>query len=97
MRALAWAKDETKSVAYTGTAGNTGNFRVGPGAVWVWATTDAYIGVGGITFTATTANSVPVPAYTPVKLRVPSNQDAFRVSAIQVSAGGTVYAVPCTE
>lgn len=97
MRALAWAKDQTKSVAYTGTAGNTGIFKVGPGAVWVWSTTDAYIGVGVITFVATTANSVPVPAYTPVKLRVPNNQDEFRVSAIQIAAGGTVYAVPCAE
>ena len=82
-----------KSVAYTGTAGSTGTWGPGPKCVLVWATTDAYVVVGAGE-TATTSHT-PIPAYTPVVLRVPDeNSDNWRVSAIQVSAGGTVYAKP---
>lgn len=83
----------TKSVAYTGTAGSTGNFPAGAPAVLVWATTDAYVKVGEAV-TATSA-SMPIPAYTPVRIEVPQGAGAgWRVSAIQISAGGTVYAKP---
>jgi hypothetical protein len=81
-----------KSVAYTGTAGTTANFGAGPTGVLVWATTDCYVDVGD-TVTATSADT-PMPAYTPLLVRVPNPQKPFRVSAIQISAGGTVYARP---
>jgi hypothetical protein len=82
-----------RSVAYTGTAGSTSTWPPGNREVMVWATTDAYIKVG-VGVTATTA-STPVPAFTPVKFRVPFNaNEPWRVSAIQVAAGGTVYAKP---
>jgi hypothetical protein len=85
-----------QSVAYTGTAGSTTGWQYGPKAVLVWATTDAYIRVGnGVT--ATTA-ATPIPAGTPVPFRIPlpagAGASLWRVSAIQVSAGGTVYAKP---
>jgi hypothetical protein len=89
------AGDAGLSVAYTGTAGNTGTFKPGPSAVMVWATTDCYVKVGeGVT--ATSAD-LPIPAYTPVPIAVPKGSGAvWRVSAIQISAGGTVYAKPIT-
>jgi hypothetical protein len=81
------------SVAYTGTAGSTNTFQGGALAVLVWATTNAYVKVGeGVT--ATSADT-PIPANVPVLLRVPPGSGAaWRVSAIQVASGGTVYAKP---
>lgn len=80
------------SASYTGTAGNTSDFPAGGQAVLVWTTTDAYVSVGD-TVTAT-STSTPLPAYTPVVIKVPNTQVAFRVSAKQISAAGTVYARP---
>lgn len=86
----------TQSAAYTGTAGSVTGWPAGPNEVLVWATSDCYVKVG-VGVTATTA-SMPLPAYTPVKIRVPMKASGqggpWRVSAIQVSAGGTVYAKP---
>ena len=82
-----------QSVAYTGTAGSTTGWASAPRGVLVWSTTDAYIAVGE-SVTATTSDC-PIPSYTPVLFRVPRGSGAsWRVSAIQVSAGGTVYAKP---
>ena len=83
----------TQSVAYTGTAGSVTGWNAGPQGVLVWCTTDAYILVGeGVT--ATTA-ATPLPANTPVPFFVPGGTGAlWRVSAIQISAGGTMYAKP---
>lgn len=85
--------EKAQSVAYTGTAGTTANFRARTKAVMVWATTDAYIAVGE-SVTATTSDT-PIPSYTPILFNVPVGTGApWCVSAIQVSAGGTVYAKP---
>lgn len=83
----------SQTVTYTGTAGVTATFNPGPKGVLVWCTTDAYVKVGeGVT--ATTA-STPIPAYTPIAFGVPVGSGAaWRVSAIQISAGGSVYAKP---
>lgn len=87
-----------QSVAYTGTAGSVTGWNAGPQGVLVWCTTDAYIRVGEAV-TATTAD-VPIPAGTPVPIYVPQSGGggatgaSWRVSAIQVSAGGTLYAKP---
>lgn len=87
------AQFTARSVAYTGTAGSTSAWPVGPQGVLVWCTTDAYIAVGA-NVTATTA-STPIPAGTAVPLTVPINTNGpWRVSAIQVSTGGTLYAKP---
>jgi|APGre2960657404_1045060.scaffolds.fasta_scaffold73101_3 hypothetical protein len=81
------------SVSYTGTAGVTTAYNPGASTVMVWCTTDAYIKVGEAV-TATTADT-PVPAYTPMWFPVPAGSGApFRVSAIQISAGGIVYTKP---
>ena len=89
------------TASYTGTAGNTASWGYGPRAVLVWATTDAYIEVGD-TAVATTG-STPLPAYTPVEIKVmppgaaATNTGTWRVSALQISAAGSVYAKPCGE
>jgi len=61
--------------------------------VLIWCTSDAYVLVGeGVT--ATTA-ATPIPAFTPIPFMVPQGTGApWRVSAIQISAGGTLYAKP---
>ena len=93
LRPLNDASFATQSVAYTGTAGSVTGWNAGPQGVLVWCTTDAYILVGeGVT--ATTA-ATPLPAYTPVPITVPPNvSGVWRVSAIQITAGGTMYAKP---
>jgi len=82
-----------KSVAYTGTAGNTGTWAAGPQGVVIWSDQACYVEVGE-TAVATTA-STPVPPFTPIPFKVPQGGGApWRVSAIQVSLGGTVYCKP---
>jgi hypothetical protein len=88
-----------RSVSYTGTAGVTGTWPAGPQGVLVWCTSDAYIRVGEGA-TATTSDT-PIPANTPVPFTVPPYSSGsngtgapWRVSAIQISAGGTLYAKP---
>ena len=82
-----------KTASYTGTAGSTGTWDAGVEGVVVWSTTAAYIAVGeGVT--ATTSDT-PIPAGTPVPFFVtPGTGAPWRVSAIQVAAGGTLYAKP---
>jgi len=81
------------SVSFTGTAGSTTAWAAGPQGVIVWATEPCYVTVGEGA-TATTA-STPVPAFTPIPFAVPEGTGApWRVSAIQMSTGGTVYAKP---
>ena len=92
MFVIAPSNTNAQTQTYTGTAGVTATFRPAK-AVLVWTTSDAYVKVGeGVT--ATTAD-LPIPAYTPVMLAVPQGTNAaWRVSAIQISAGGSVYAKP---
>lgn len=90
---LSTANFPAKSVAYTGTAGSTGTWPAGPEGVMVWSDQACYVEVGDGA-TATTS-STPIPAYTPIPFKVPTGTSApWRVSAIQVSAGGTIYAKP---
>jgi len=88
-----------QTTTYTGTAGSLTGWTYGPNKVLVWTTTDAYISVGnGVT---ATTGSTPIPAYTPVEIMVPDPAGAgaskWRVSAIQISAGGSVYAKPMQD
>lgn len=85
--------DVARSVAYTGTAGSTSAWNPGPASVMVFCTTDCHVVVGeGVT---ATTSSTPLPANTPIWLPVPPGTGAaWRVSAIQMSAGGTVHARP---
>lgn len=81
------------SVAYTGTAGNTSTWQAGPQGVVIWSDQACYVTVGEGAV-ATTA-STPIPANSPIPFKVPEGTGApWRVSAIQVSTGGTVYAKP---
>ena len=67
---------------------------MGPQGVLVWSDQACYVSVGaGVT--ATTADT-PIPPYTPIAFRAPQalNTGPWRVSAIQVSTGGTIYCKP---
>jgi len=93
LRTLNDATFTARNVAFTGSAGSTGTWPAGPQGVLVWSTTDCYVRVGE-DVTATTADT-PVPAFTPIPFAVPNGTGApWRVSAIQISEGGTVYAKP---
>ncbi len=83
-----------RTVAYTGTAGSTTAWPPGPQGVVIWSDQACYIVVGeGVT--ATTANGTPIPANTAIPFKVPASVTGpWRVSAIQVSAGGTIYCKP---
>ena len=90
---LADANYPAYSVSYTGTAGSTTAWPAGPQGVVIWSTTAAYVQVGeGVT---ATTSSTPIPANTPIPFIVPQGTGApWRVSAIQIASGGTVYAKP---
>lgn len=93
LNALSKTDFPAKSVAYTGTAGNTGTWAPGPQGVVVWSDQSCYIEVGEGAV-ATTA-STPVPPFTPIPFKVPQGAGGqWRVSAIQVSTGGTIYCKP---
>lgn len=83
-----------QSVAYTGTAGSVAGWNAGPQGVVVWSDQACYVSVGN-NVTATTA-ALPIPANVPMALAVPLDTTGatWRVSAIQVSTGGTLYAKP---
>ena len=82
-----------QTTTYTGTAGSTTGWPAGPQGVVVWCTTSAYVVVGE-DVTATTSDT-PIPANTPIPFKVPGGTGAkWRVSAIQVSDAGSVYAKP---
>lgn len=83
-----------RSAAYTGTAGSTSTWPSGPQGVLVWSDQPCYVRVG-VGVTATTADT-PIPPYTPIAFRAPQGSDTgpWRVSAIQMVGGGTVYAKP---
>ena len=85
------------SVAYTGTAGSTDAWPPGPQGVLVWSDQACYIEVG-VDAVATSA-STPIPPFTPIPFAVPINTSGapWRVSAIQVSTGGTVYCKPLNK
>lgn len=85
--------DIARTVAYTGTAGSTSTWNPGPSSVLVFCTSACYVTVGeGVT---ATTSSTPLPANTPIFLPVPPGTGApWRVSAIQIAAGGDVYARP---
>ena len=82
-----------KSITYTDTAGVTDAWTAGPQGVVVWSDQACHIEVGeGVTATVA---STPVPPFTPIPFKVPMGTGApWRVSAIQVVAGGTIYCKP---
>jgi len=83
-----------QSVAFTGTAGSVTGWPPGAQGVLVWADSPCYVVIGeGVT--ATTTNGTPIPSNTPIPFLVPLKvSGVWRVSAIQISAGGTLYAKP---
>lgn len=84
-------KGKGQSVAYTGTAGTiTNSVSAGVDVVKVNVTSDAYVSVEG---TATTADCLCIAGndyYFPIP-------QLGKVSAIQLSAGGTLYVCEMTQ
>ena len=93
LRPMTKADFAAQTASYTGTAGNTTGWAAGPQGVLVWSDQPCYVEVGEGAV-ATTA-STPVPSFTPIPFAVPANvSGVWRVSAIQVSTGGTIYCKP---
>lgn len=88
MQARSRQVNAATSVAYTGTHGRLGPLAAG----WylVSCSTDAYVLQGG-SAVAATASSNPLWAKTYINVYVASETDTY-ISAIQQSAGGTLYA-----
>lgn len=83
---------QSVTVAYTGTAGTTTAMPPGTKAVRVISTTDCFIEVtnnAGVTAVANTG--LYLPALTPEYFICGVNA---KVSAVQVSAGGSLYVTP---
>ena len=91
---LADAEYPASTTASSSSAATVGTWNPGPQGVLVWATQDVYITVG-VGVTATTS-STPIPAYTPIPFFAPQTGSGapWSVSALQVSAAGTVYCKP---
>ena len=87
----------SRTASYTGTAGSTTAWHPGPQGVVVWSDQACYVVVGeGVT--ATTTNGTPIPANTMVPFKVPLRVSGpWRVSAIQISTGGTIYCKPINK
>lgn len=85
-----------QTAAFTATAGTTAGWPAGPQGVVIWATAACYVKVGeGVT--ATSADT-PIPANTPIAFAVPRGTGAvWQVSAVQIAAGGNVYAKPINK
>jgi hypothetical protein len=90
---LADSNFPAKTASFTGTAGSTATWPAGAQGVVVWADSACYVLVGeGAT---ATTSSTPIPANTPIPFYVPPGTGSpWRVSAIQVSSAGNVYAKP---
>lgn len=87
--------------AYTGTAGTSPALPVGANAVWVLCTTAAYVKVG-IDPTAVAEKDFPVAANVGIVLPLekptnPGSDGVFKVSAVQVAAGGNLHIIPLAE
>jgi hypothetical protein len=81
------------TASYTGSAGNTTTWAAGPQGVMVWSDQACYIEIGE--GAVATTSSTPIPPFTPIPFKVPANVSGqWRVSAIQVSTGGTIYCKP---
>lgn len=93
LKPLADSSFAAQTAAFTGTAASTTGWPAGPQGVVVWCTTSAYVRVGE-SVTATTSDT-PIPPNTPIPFAVPAGTGGtWRVSAIQISSGGSVYAKP---
>ena len=94
LRPLADAEYPADSDTTSGTAVALGPWGPGPQGVVVWSDQACYIEVG-VGAVATTA-STPIPPFTPIPfvLAVNTSGAPWRVSAVQVSTGGTVYCKP---
>lgn len=81
-----------QSVAYTGTAGTIANAITGGiQKVRLYATTDCFVKISSAGTAATTSDT-PLPGLTVEYVTVAAGE---KVSAIQSSAGGTIYVTEC--
>jgi hypothetical protein len=85
------------SANFTATAANTTAWAPGPQGVLVWSNQPCYVEVG-VGATATTA-STPIPANVPIPFVIPQDTSGapWRVSAIRLSADGTIYCKPMNK
>jgi hypothetical protein len=82
-----------QTASYTASAGNTATWAAGPQGVVVWSDQACYVLVGE--GAVATSSSTPIPPFTPIPFKVPQGSGGqWRVSAIRVSADGTVYCKP---
>lgn len=82
-----------KTASPSAAASATGTWPAGPEGVLVWCDQSCYVEVGE--GAVATTSSTPIPPFTPIPFKVPQGTGApWLVSAIRVSADGTLYAKP---
>jgi hypothetical protein len=84
---------QSVTVTYTGTAGTTATLDKDATSIRVVATTDCFIEIG-TNPTAVANTGLYLPALVPEYFTCPMNA---KVSAIQVSAGGSIYVTPFAD
>ena len=81
------------TVTYTGTAGTTAALTPDAKTLRVISTTDCFIEIG-VSPTAVVNTGLFLPAYTPEYFECIPGVTGTKVSAIQLSAGGSIYVTP---
>ena len=81
------------TVSYTGTAGTTAALPLNTSAVRVVATTDCFIEIG-MNPTAVANTGLYLPAGIPEYFEAIAGATGVKVSAIQLSSGGSIYVTP---
>mgnify|MGYP000884903896 CR=1 FL=1 len=81
------------TVSYTGTAGTTAAVNGNATSIRVMSTTDCFIEIGTAP-TAVVNTGMYLPAFTPEYFTCPVNA---KVSAIRVSADGSIYVTPFAD
>ena len=92
-----------QNVAYTGTAGTVAKaLPQQANAVLVWCTTDAYVAVVGASDGVASTVDIPIPANAMAILPLervtsPGTDPNLWVSAVRISASGTMYIMPMVD
>lgn len=82
----------SQTVAYTGTAGTITGFSDSPDTLRIVSTTDCFIEIGPNP-TAVANTGLYLVAYQPEYFKT-DGSNVVKVSAVQVSAGGSIYVTP---
>lgn len=85
-------RGKSQAVAYTGTSAQSAAI-TNADTICVQSTTDCFIEIG-LNPTATVNTSHFIGAYQPTYLSITPAEPGFKVAAVQLASGGTLYVTP---